>query len=520
MFAGEQFRASFAMLGSGDGPAASRAPGFNIRHDDCGARGHDSSYAFVVRGGRSKRGCRMGKQRQRARLLARGSCARREAHDRDQGSESGEHGPSIFSKATSSKASLLAARQLAFASNARCRTWSQPRRIRHAFARVDAAMPLRAPIPPCPSTRRCPSDILPADFLQRRQTSISMDEPPQVSIESGGSVCIRPYVLPDAQSGQGHDGPVGGRQQQLIVAARSFHSATITPSSQYPGTTNTLTVSFSTTVALQGGPEGRVRIRILGLANSQTPDTEELAIEPGEGAAAVMGKAAVWRQSSGTLEVPLLAPTEQGTVYAFSFGLLNPAAAAAAGAAYIAVVGGDAVQGRELQVKAPMAHGAGGRGAGGEPGAEGAVEGSVIVETRAELVREWYSTFSGHLRSQYPDDFASGQGCADPTGDVVAVGASSDLVVRCESTGGGLRVSWVRRGDISRRTCASVFIVQVRARAACCSCRRPCCCSLLHLLSALVLPAAAGPDWQALPACSVPGLLLAAPTPTQFTRKC
>ena len=74
-----------------------------------------------------------------------------------------------------------------------------------------------------------------------------------MTIESGGSVWMRPYVLPADDSGD-VDAVRG-----LTVASRRFEVASITPSSPYPGTTNCLTVSFSTTVALQGEPEGQVR---------------------------------------------------------------------------------------------------------------------------------------------------------------------------------------------------------------------------------------------------------------------
>lgn len=158
----------------------------------------------------------------------------------------------------------------------------------------------------------------------------------------------------------------------------------------------------------------------------------------------VLGKVGTWRRTAGTLEIAVLAATAPGVIYTFSFSLCNPPSSHSTGPAYMAVIGGEPVEGRELNIKSTPPH-----GAGPEQGHSAEEDSpSAIRETQGELDRGWYNTFSGHLRTQYPDEYsgahvngsghraAGGGGGRDPSGDVLVVGVSSDIVLRCVMANG------------------------------------------------------------------------------------
>ena len=282
-----------------------------------------------------------------------------------------------------------------------------------------------------------------------RNPVLSPSEPPVVTIEADGCVRVRRTPLPLSHAA-------------LRIAVPGFHEATIRKSCAYPGTTNQLTVSFSTTVDLEqteGG--GALALILSGLTGSPTPDSDEFEIEPDGDAASVISSKGRWRSASGVVEVPLLAPVAQGRVYSFSFSLCNPPASLAsaqAQPAIIAVTGGPAFDGRVLQLVSAPATGSGeGEGAG------------VLRETDGEVHLGWYNTFSGHLRSQYPHLYDPGGG--DVAGDLskgVVVGVSSSFVVTAsmKAGAGGVHVRWERLGAqvdgaAAYPRGASVYFVQI-----------------------------------------------------------
>lgn len=268
-------------------------------------------------------------------------------------------------------------------------------------------------------------------------------EVPQVSLEAEGSVRVRSMLLQPAGTGaeEGQQRLVVEGQQRLVVTTPRFYVATIRQSSFYPGTTNELTVTFSTTVPLQGDKQAHVRLILSGLTGSLTPDTEALTImtDAASECANLLAATGKWRRSGGILEVPLLAPSTPGVEYSFSFSLCNPAEAQASAPAYIAVGGGAAVEGRVLEIdSSPAASAAPSAVGGADTGAAG--EQARIQETHGELDRGWYNTFSGHLRNQYPDLYdsvsASAQGhttaiASQNQSRGVVVGVSSDFILRC-----------------------------------------------------------------------------------------
>jgi hypothetical protein len=222
-------------------------------------------------------------------------------------------------------------------------------------------------------------------------------EPPQVAIQADGSVRIKSFLLSMQVAGGG---------DALGLAPPCFDVATISPSSVYPGTTNLLTVSFSTTVSLPGDAKHSLRLMLSGLTDSLTPDSEALSLRPEpESSAAVLAVTGKWRREGGILEVPLLSPTAPGVVYSFSFSLCNPAAAKPVAGAYIAVGGPAAVAVAGAQLKVVEALAAS-RGA-AAPGSEALVLSGTLGETLGEVDRGWYTSFSGHLRHMYPHCYKS-----------------------------------------------------------------------------------------------------------------
>ena len=313
-------------------------------------------------------------------------------------------------------------------------------------------------------------------------------EVPKVAIEANGCVVVRSTQLPLSQ-------------QALAIRPPCFQVAKIGKSSVFPGTTNRLTVTFSTTVALEA-PDGAGSLSLIisGLTGSPTPNSDELPIEV-EGEAPedlpkVLADKGVWRQAAGTLEVPLIAPTTPGSLYTFAFSLVNPSSSQPAQGARIQVSGGLAVETQALQVYSSQAH----SGTEGRRVATATPMGHMLSDTEGELDTGWYHTFSGHLRSQYPHLYmhhappphggeeeveharhggggagrGGGGGGASCMSRRVMVGVSSDFAVKCSrssgaSRGGGggggggdvVHVSWQRRGPVAESARGSVYVVQV-----------------------------------------------------------
>ena len=181
---------------------------------------------------------------------------------------------------------------------------------------------------------------------------------PIVEIEAGGSVCVPRMPLRVALRAGGEDGDDDEEEgasvspEGLRVARPRFEVAKVVQSSFFPGSTNRLSVTFSTNVALakdkggagavgagEAGAAGAgaarsTRLVITGLTGSQTPDSN-LSIEPDEGSGDVVGVTGQWLQQQGSLEVPILRETVAGKRYTFSFRLCNPPSACPSAGAYI-----------------------------------------------------------------------------------------------------------------------------------------------------------------------------------------
>mmetsp|Transcript_33626 Transcript_33626/g.52322 ORF Transcript_33626/g.52322 Transcript_33626/m.52322 type:complete len:486 (+) Transcript_33626:1-1458(+) len=287
--------------------------------------------------------------------------------------------------------------------------------------------------------------------------------PGSLTLAARGAVVIEATEIDRTSNGaRGGQGTEGQGGEALRVLAPRFLTAKIRQSDPRPGAINTLTITFSLTIALEG--ERGQRIIVSGLTGSQTLDTEELALKDvgASGVEEVLGSQARWRRVPGVLEIGVIGASVPGAVYSFSFELLNPSAAQRAPEVHIAAPGTRA-RGRRMELDV--------QGGQGVPGVQevSRIKG-FMEESEARLPEDgkgWYETYASHLRTQYPDLFGVGVQGAKGGGKVtqgVLIGLSADFRITCSRDGAReLRVRWNRLGASRLAEQAPIFILQVAA---------------------------------------------------------
>ncbi|EKX41605.1 hypothetical protein GUITHDRAFT_141862 [Guillardia theta CCMP2712] len=259
----------------------------------------------------------------------------------------------------------------------------------------------------------------------------------RVSLEAVGCVEIDPVYLTDINSS--HSEVSNDRMTQSAEEA-FFIYAGIHSDTNYPGSLNTITVSFSLNRRIMQG----ARVVVSGLRGSASEDDGQLEITfPGEKEkAAPFANTGVWSKGDGTLEVQVEEELAPGNRSSFSFKLQNPARSQPLSPPFISIVGSDtAVPAVELKFQE-------------SPGDLVSAQGSEAIEPTDAVVRnaryDWYETFEAHLRLQYPDLYANKQ---EETLDLrekfvrmepsLRVGISQPYTVTCmRSSGSAISVSW------------------------------------------------------------------------------
>jgi len=221
---------------------------------------------------------------------------------------------------------------------------------------------------------------------------VSLDE---VKLEVLGCVEIDPVLLINVNASE----PDTNGLDVYSKAEKCFIQAWIHADTNFPGSLNTITISFALNHQVGKG----ARVLISGLNGYATEDDNELQMSfaSGKENSASLARTGVWNREHGTVEVEIVHDIIGGERCSFSFKLQNPSRSRHASPPFISIVGSDAqVPFVELRYQEPQ------DGPLSSPG-DGRLEPSEAIFQNARY--DWYETFEAHLRLQYPDLYANKQ---------------------------------------------------------------------------------------------------------------